>query len=407
MYKMKVIITLMICMLSITALKAQSLESYIDEAVHNNAELQAMQFGYESTLEKVNEAGSLPNTNISAGYFVQEVETRVGPQRTRLSVSQPLPWFGTLEARRNMASAMSESELQNIELAERKLKLDVKQAYYDLFEQKASLSILRKNLEILKTYEELALNELESNRTTMVDVLKIRIQINETESKSESVSDEYETSVTTFNLLLNRELNARVVVADSLLLENVQFNKDELINNPQLLRLNAQQDVLIQSEKANQKERMPGLGVGLDYVIVEEGPMQGPDNGKDVIMPMVSLSIPLFSKKYTSKQKQYQFEQQAVERRKVEVNNELEIAFQNALTALQNAKRTVTTQKENIHQAQQAEKVILATYETAKLDFEQILEVQQLILKFQLEVVEATSMYFKNKAMLEYLTLND
>lgn len=394
-------------MLSITALKAQSLESYIDEAIHNNAELQAMQFGYESSLEKVNEAGSLPNTNISAGYFVQEVETRVGPQRTRLSVSQPLPWFGTLGARKNVASAMSESELQNIELAERKLKLDVKQAYYNLYEQKASLSILRKNLEILKTYEELALNELESNRTTMVDVLKIRIRINETENKSITVSDEYEASVTTFNLLLNREPNARVVVPDSLQLDTVQFNKEELINNPQLLRLNAQQEVLLQSEKANQKERMPGLGVGLDYVIVEEGPMQGPDNGKDVIMPMVSLSIPLFSKKYTFKQRQYQFEQQAVERRKVEVNNELGIAFQNALTALQNAKRTVSTQQENIHQAQQAEKVILATYETAKLDFEQILEVQQLILKFQLEVVEATSMYFKNKAMLEYLTLND
>jgi len=407
MYKMKVIITLTICMLSITALKAQSLESYINEAVSNNAELQAMQFGYESTLEKVNEAGSLPNTNISAGYFVQEVETRVGPQRTRLSVSQPLPWFGTLGARKNVASAMSESELQNIELYERKLKLDVKQAYYELYEKKAALSILRKNLEILKTYEELALNELESNRTTMVDVLKIRIQINETENKSVTVSDEYEASVTTFNLLLNREPNARVVVPDSLLLDNVQFNKDELINNPQLLRLNAQQEVLLQSEKANQKERMPGLGVGLDYVIVEEGPMQVADNGKDVIMPMVSLSIPLFSNKYTSKQRQYQFEQQAVERRKVEVNNELEIAFQNALTALQNAKRTVNTQKENIHQAQQAEKVILATYETAKLDFEQILEVQQLILKFELEVVEATSMYFKNKAMLEYLTLND
>ncbi len=407
MYKMKVIIILMICMLSITALKAQSLESYIDEAVHNNAELQAMQFGYESSLEKVNEAGSLPNTTISAGYFIQEVETRVGPQRTRLSVSQPLPWFGTLGARKNVASAMSESELQNIELSERKLKLDVKQAYYDLYEKKASLSILRKNLEILKTYEELALNELESNRTTMVDVLKIRIQINETESKSISVSDEYETSVTTFNLLLNREPNARVVVADSLQLDTVQFNKEDLINNPQLLRLNAQQDVLLQSEKANEKEGMPSLGVGLDYVFVEESPMQVSDNGKDVIMPMVSLSIPLFSKKYTSKRKQYQLEQQAVERRKVNVSNELEMAFQEALTALQNAKRTVNTQKENIHQAQQAEEVILTTYETAKLDFEQILEVQQLILKFQLEEVKATSIYFKNKAMLEYLTLND
>src|SRR5690606_25125658 len=247
---------------------------------------------------------------------------------------------------KNVASAMSESELQNIELYERKLKLDVKQAYYELYEKKAALSILRKNLEILKTYEELALNELESNRTTMVDVLKIRIQINETENKSVTVSDEYEASVTTFNLLLNREPNARVVVPDSLLLDNVQFNKDELINNPQLLRLNAQQEVLLQSEKANQKERMPGLGVGLDYVIVEEGPMQVADNGKDVIMPMVSRSSPLFTYKYTSEQRQYQFEQQAVARRKVEVNNDLEIAVQNALTALQNPKRTVNTQEE-------------------------------------------------------------
>src|SRR5690606_27778324 len=189
---------------------------------------------------------------------------------------------------------------QNIELSQRKLKLDVKQGYYELYEKKAALSILNKNLEILKTYEELALNELESNRTTMVDVLKIRIQINETESKSISVSDEYETSVSTFNLLLNRETNARVVVADSLQLDDVQFNKENLINNPQLLRLNAQQDILLQSEKANQKEGMPSLGVGLDYVFVEESPMQVSDNGKDVIMPMVSLSIPLFSKKYTS-----------------------------------------------------------------------------------------------------------
>src|SRR5690606_9431491 len=118
-------------------------------------------------------------------------------------------------------------------------------------------------------------------------------------------------------------------------------NKEDLINNPQLLRLNAQQDVLLQSEKANQKEGMPSLGVGLDYVFVEESPMQVSDNGKDVIMPMVSLSIPLFSKKYTSKRKQYQLEQQAVERRKVNVSNELEMAFQEALTALQNAKRTV------------------------------------------------------------------
>ena len=43
------------------------------------------------------------------------------------------------------------------------------------------------------------------------------------------------------------------------------------------------------------------LGFGLDYIYVEKRPdMNFSDNGKDIIMPMVSLSIPVFNKKYKS-----------------------------------------------------------------------------------------------------------
>ena len=44
------------------------------------------------------------------------------------------------------------------------------------------------------------------------------------------------------------------------------------------------------------------IGLGLDYINVEERPnMDFSDNGKDIVMPMVSVSIPIFNKKLCSR----------------------------------------------------------------------------------------------------------
>ena len=47
------------------------------------------------------------------------------------------------------------------------------------------------------------------------------------------------------------------------------------------------------------------IGFGLDYIPVEKRPnMDFADNGKDIFMPMVSLSLPIFNKKYKLKKSQ-------------------------------------------------------------------------------------------------------
>ena len=59
----------------------QQLQSYIEEALTANPEIQAFELRYTIAEEKVQEADWLPNTELSAGYFVSEPETRTGPQR--------------------------------------------------------------------------------------------------------------------------------------------------------------------------------------------------------------------------------------------------------------------------------------------------------------------------------------
>ena len=390
--------------------KSQNLQDYLSIAEKNNLELQANQYQYESALEKINEVGSLPNTSIGVGYFVQEAETRVGAQKAKLSISQKIPWFGTLTAKEESASFKAEAQLNTIDFTKRKLFLDVKTRYFDLFEIKATKNILNENLEILKTFEKLALNELENNRSSMVDVLKIKMEKNELENNLNAIIENYKAKQIAFNLLLNRDEHIVVNALDSIFIQegNDLFQKELISTNPKLLQLDNLKSSLEKSELAAKNEGYPQIGVGLDYVFVENRIIDTPiDNGKDIVMPMLTVSVPLFSKKYNSKQKQLKLEQKSIESTKVNVLNQLYTSFENSISKLSSAKVSILTYVENIDEAERINKVLLAEYQTSKIDFEQLLEIQQLKLKFQLNKIAAEKQYAIQRATLEFLTSNN
>ena len=399
------LIFIMVFLLTISA-KAQSLKDYLQIASKNNPELQAIQYTYESALEKVNEVGSLPNTTIAAGYFVQEVETRVGAQKAKISATQMLPWFGALNAKKESANYNAAAQLNNFDFMKRKLFLNVKTAYFELFELKEKERLILENIEILKTFESLGLNELENNRATVVDILKIRMEKNELLNQLNSVQENFNAKKRTFNLLLNRAENSTVILLENTILQDSEnFNKAQISSNPKILQFENLQSSLEKSELAIQKESLPTIGIGLDYGIVEKRDVNDlDDNGKDIIMPMVSVSFPLFSKKYSSKQKQLKIDQQALNARKENTYNQLYTIFENAKSKLSNSKVSIATQIENIKEVENAKKILLSAYETSTVDFEQLLEIQQLQLKFELKKVISEKEYAIQKSTLEFLT---
>jgi len=402
--KHKIIITISLFLGLLT--KAQSLQDYLTIASENNPELQAIQYEYKSALEKVNEVGSLPNTTISVGYFVQPVETRVGAQKAKISAYQTLPWFGTLGAKKESANYKANADLNNYDFAKRKLYLNIKSTYFELFELKEKERLIIENIEILETFESLALNELENNRSTMVDVLKIRMEKNELMNQLNTVQENFNAKKTAFNLLLNRNEKSEITIVENVILtDSNSFNKEQISSNPKILQLENIQSSIEKSEFVSKKEGLPTIGIGLDYGFVENRDIENlEDNGKDIIMPMVSVSFPLFSKKYSSKQKQLQIDQKALEATKESTYNQLYTIFENSKSKMSNSKVSIATQQENIHDAERAKKVLLSAYETSKIDFEQLLEIQQLQLKFELKKAISEKEYAIQQSTLEFLT---
>ncbi|WP_452600743.1 TolC family protein [Pontimicrobium sp. MEBiC06410] len=404
---MRYIILIGILFFALAEGNAQDLATYIKEAQDNNPEIQAFELRYNIAEEKVNEANTLPDTQISAGYFVSEPETRTGAQRARFSVKQMLPWFGTIAARENYANSMAEAQFVDIEIAKRKLALAVSQSYYKLYAIRAKQRVLDKNIKLLETYERLALTSVEVGKASAVDVLRLQIRQNELLQKKDVLEQDYLAEQVAFNNLLNRDETITIIVVDEMFIpdEDALISAKTLQLNPELLKYDKLYESIEQSELLNQKESAPNIGFGLDYVPVSERPdMSFIDNGKDIVMPMVSISIPIFNNKYKSITKQNRLKQLQIQSQKEDRLNKLETLLADAKYNRTNARIKFNIQSDNLKQANDAEEILIKSYETGTIDFNDVLDVQELQLKFQINLIESIKGYYVQYALINYLT---
>ncbi|SRX54841.1 hypothetical protein AEQU1_01859 [Aequorivita sp. CIP111184] len=386
----------------------QDLQTYIDEAITNSPEIQKVQLQSDIADEKVNEANWLPNTEVSAGYFVSEPETRVGAQKARFSVKQMLPWFGTITARENYASSMAEAQYVEVTIAKRKLSLSVSQYYYQLYEIRAQEEVLDKNIALLKTYEKLALNSVEVGKASAVDVLRLQMRQNELQQEKDILLQQNKGIQAALNSLRNRDYDTDVLVVSSLEVpeEDNLYSYESLSVNPELLKYDKLYESVTQSELLNQRDALPMFGLGLDYIpVAERTDMSLIDNGKDIVMPMVSVSIPIFNKRYKSVSKQNELRKQEIQSQKDERLNVLKADLAKAISQRNQARIKFNTQQKNLVQAKNAEDILIKNYETGTIDFNDVLDIQELQLKFQISQIESVKSYYVQSALINYLII--
>jgi cobalt-zinc-cadmium efflux system outer membrane protein len=406
-YKMAHNLLVFLALLFVLMTQGQGLDAYLEQAETNNPEVQAFEGKYNISKEKVSEVNSLPNTEVSAGYFVSEPETRTGAQKARFSIKQMLPWFGTITARENYAASLSEVDYLDIVITKRKLRLSVSESYYKLYGIKEKQKVLQENIELLKTYETLALTSLEVGNASVVDILRLQIRQNELEEQKAVLGKEYTSEQTFFNKLMNRNGNAGIVVIDSLalFLQKEETKKTEISVHPELEKYDRLFESIQQLELLNQKDANPNLGFGLDYIpVAERSDMVFSDNGKDIVMPMISLSIPIFNNGYKSKTIQNQMKLQIISAERLDRKNKLEALFNAAENNRESQRIKYNTQIENLNQARDAEEILIKNYETGTIDFNDVLDIQELQLKFQMKQVEAITNFYIQSAYVNYLS---
>ena len=387
-------------------LGAQELQSLISESLVNSPKIKKFELQYRIASEKVNEVNTLPNTDFGVGYFVSEPETRTGAQRFKVSIKQRLPWFGSITARENYINSLAFTKYEDITIAKRKLIVSVSKSYYKLATNTAKKAILNNNIKLLKTYEALALKSVEVGKASVVDVLLLQIRTNEIQQLIRFLEQQYISEQTNFNKLLNRDKDTAINTLNTLDIPSVDFemNPEKLVFHPELLKYDKLYQSIEKSELLNQKENKPMIGFGLDYVNVSNRTdLNFSDNGKDILMPMLSISIPIFNTTYKSKTKQNELQQEEFLVQKQDRLNALEVLLDNAINNRVFARVSYETQVKNMKQAKNAKEILVKNYETGMIDFKEILDIQELQLKFEMNTIESVNNYFIQTTIINYL----
>ncbi len=401
--------------ISLTAQGQSELNPYLKIAAENNPGLKAKFSDYMASMAHVPQVGALPDPVIAFGVFSLPVETRVGPQQFNASLTQMFPWFGLLNAQEDVATAHAKTKWEVFLDTKSKLFYDVKTTYYNLYFVDRSISSAQENIEILQTFQQLALIKFESGKSSAVDELRIEMELADLENKLAYLNDTKQQLQVQFNNLLNVQVDAEVNIINTLWADELADLKPVLLDsisnqNHQLKQIEHRMLVWEKQEEVAQKTDMPDFVFGLSYIAVgkSDNPnLPASESGKDaLILPTIGISIPINRKKYKAMVDEALLNLDAVGFEKEEKTNQLSTIFEICYRDYQDAKRRIKLYEKQVRLAHQAMDILLAQYSTDGTDFEEVLRMERKVLNYQLELHKARSDQNTAFAFISYLKGN-
>lgn len=381
----------------------ESLATYLTQASENNPGLRAQYTAFEASLERAAQVSGLPNPTLSFGYFIQPVETRVGPQQARFSLSQMFPWFGSLSAKGDAAAAMAQADYFRFIDAREQLMSEVKMSFYELWQIREIIELERENLRILESYKELATTRIRSGEGKLSNVYRVQLEIEETETRIKILENQLEQLKRNFNRILNTEAGAGVELPDTLLASESFSRLDSINQHPAVARLGQMKEGATYRVSAARKSALPSFGLSLDYVMVgERSDMTVPDNGKDVVMPMVSLSLPIWQRQYSAARKEAELQQTQYQLELDNAVNRLSSQVDLELFRTMEAQDEMQLYRKEILLAHKTLELTITDYTNGREDFEEILRLQQKIIQYKKQHLKAYLAYLDSRARLEY-----
>ena len=250
-----------------------------------------------------------------------------------------------------------------------------------------------------------------TGKDDMVNLLRVQIEIHDLENRIALLRDQLVTDKVSFNRFLNRPLSADVFTADSLSQTPIPLNihelTDSLPNNPMVKMYQAESEANRAKYDMATKMGYPMLGVGLNYMLIQKRDGNtSMMNGKDMKMPMVSLSLPIYRKKYKAMRNEAGLLRDAASQSEIDVLNNLQVNFQQALQNFNDADRRVKLYTGQALLADKSVQLLFTSYSSGGADFVEVLRMQQQLLDYQFKQVDAVVDKNTSIARVVYLTGN-
>lgn len=399
-----------------------SLSQYIRIAIERNPGLKAQNLAHGALLEQLPQAGAFQDPELSLEVYAEPMDIVGGRSIGNLGVMQMFPWFGTRKAARREATHRANAQQWQYREAVDQLVLRLSTQWYALLKLKEQLHNTRENKSLLQQLEQLALGRFASPATGrgmsgagdsgMSDVLRIQLELAEIENDMEGLQSQIEAEKAMFNALLDREAGEEVVLPETFHPLDFPYGEKEALvrieEHSPLLEMISQQALALEAKVGKERKMsQPMIGIGLQYMIIGKTDnamlAMGDMNGKDMIMPMVSMSLPLFRKKYDAQQREGELWWKSSLENHRDTFNALKSQYYTVKNQMDDARRLMELNEKQAQLAQTTYSLIVKEFVAGKSDLGNVIQVHRQWLDYRLGKAEALADY--NTAVVSLMKL--
>lgn len=421
-----------------------ALRSYQKTAALNNPTLLQKWSEYQAALQKLPQVASLPDPNLNLGFFLTPMELPSGNQVADLQLMQMFPWFGVLKNAKDEMSLMAKASFESVAAAKLQVFYEVRSSWFNLYRNREQVRITQLNLELLRQTERLATSRYKagvtgssvsvsnpngsmptaplassgsgmsmtgSNTTaslaattpmaspamgtsagsSLSDIYTLQLEENELINSLSSLNDQYQSLLYRFNKLLNRSVESPVVLPKNDFIDSFEPPLDTVLrNNPMLTMLQFERESLEARRKMSDRMGYPMVGIGLKYSILAKNPTStSMMNGRDMLMPMVSVSLPIYGKKYKAIQQETEWLKTASSQNYAATLNLMQSDYQDALFSYQDAQRRIQLYENQYKITEKSYQLQLKRFAASSASLSELLTISRQQLDYALKGMNA------------------
>ena len=447
--------------------QSDSLVYYLETAARHNPTVLQRFNEYQAALQKVPQVAGLPDPQLEMGVFLSPMELISGSQVADIKLMQMFPWFGVIKSSKDEMSLMAKAKYETFRDAKLQVYYDVQRAWFDLYKVRQNIRISQRNVELLKTIERLTLVKYKSGsvngsnssfsgskmaggsspaastassgmnsmggssgasttqsgnptpsasmgsssggNTSLSDVYQVQIEQSDLQNNIAALKNEELIVVSRFNSLLNR--NQRTPVAGTDLLPSASLDSSYLsvsdsmfTRNPMLGMLQYEQQSLDARKKMQKQMGFPMVGVGVNYSVINKSEMStSAMNGQDMIMPMITLTLPIYRKKYNAIQTETRLLKAASEENYRATANSLQTEYYEALQLYNDAQRRMKLYENQTLLAKKSLEISIKTFSSSSSGLTDIIRIRQQLFDYEFKQVEALTDFNKAEAWMKRL----
>lgn len=372
-------------------------EVYLEQALENNPALLAKQREYEATLSRIQLAGSLPDPQLTAGIYTPPMGRLMGDQYLDLGLMQPFPWFGTLGKQQEAAEQTAISKYSEFLEERNRLFLELTDLWLEIFRNNRQMELLGEFKEVLKDREDIIYARYgggEGQSGLMLDLYRLEIQMAALRNRMDKLEEEHRALRRIFNNLTGRDEMAEIETPAALP-ENTEplpeagNNREVFANNPRLLRAESDAEAARIRGELSSLETRPRFGVGLQYALFGAGdPAMGQMDGGHMLMPMVSVTLPIFGRKNQATREEGRLLAERATFSRQEQADVLHREWFRLEEVIRNLQRDQEFFNQQLDIIYKTEELVLTGYASGDEGFDELLRIQDQLIELEWRLLE-------------------